>query len=385
MFEYAKDDFDLILKNRGFLPSSDPITKLPREFGLWEEIAHDLPKLLSSGGLRKILEEMPVFEAGQLKSYENQRAMLLLSFLGHGYIWATFHEPASVIPKSIAVPWFLVSQAIGRPPVLSYASYALYNWSRFDKSMLPELGNAKILQNFLGGLDEDWFILIHIDIESKAGPILESGHLSRQNMSKDRLPSLAKNLFAIYEALEKMYKTLLRMPEGCDPYIYYNRVRPYIHGFTQHPVIYEGVREYAGAPQKFFGETGAQSSIIPYVDAVLGIEHEDGDELDKYLLNMRQYMPPYHRKILEDCEKGPLLHDFVKNNWQDLPEIKDYYNGCIRLLGDFLSKHLEYAASYIHKQSQAGVHNPTGHGTGGTPFMAYLKKHLEKRKQYIIE
>ena len=37
-----------------------------------------------------------------------------------------------------------------------------------------------------------------------------------------------------------------RMPEKCDPFIYYNRVRPYIFGWKNNPatpdgVIYEGV------------------------------------------------------------------------------------------------------------------------------------------------
>lgn len=53
---------------------------------------------------------------------------------------------------------------LGRPPVLSYASYALDNWVRIRENLPVEIGNIIISQNFLGGLDEDWFILIHIDI-----------------------------------------------------------------------------------------------------------------------------------------------------------------------------------------------------------------------------
>ena len=44
----------------------------------------------------------------------------------------------------------------------------------------------------------------------------------------------------------------MRMPERCDPYIYFNRVRPYIHGWANHPalpagMLYEGIDEYGGA------------------------------------------------------------------------------------------------------------------------------------------
>ena len=42
---------------RGFLPSPDPIEALPSAFSPWEEIAHDLPKLLAAGKLRPVLED----------------------------------------------------------------------------------------------------------------------------------------------------------------------------------------------------------------------------------------------------------------------------------------------------------------------------------------
>ena len=62
---------------------------------------------------------------------------------------------------------------MGRPPVLSYASYALDNWTRLDESQPIAIGNIMLMPNFLGGLDEDWFVLIHVDIEARAAPALE--------------------------------------------------------------------------------------------------------------------------------------------------------------------------------------------------------------------
>ena len=56
--------------------------------------------------------------------------------------------------------------------MLSYASYALDNWRRLDPASPIELGNIALLQNFLGGLDEEWFVLVHVDIEAKAGKAL---------------------------------------------------------------------------------------------------------------------------------------------------------------------------------------------------------------------
>ena len=52
-----------------------------------------------------------------------------------------------------------------------------------------------------------------------------------------------------------------RMPERCDPYVYFERVRPYIHGWKDNPalpqgIIYEGVERYRGEAQAFRGQTG---------------------------------------------------------------------------------------------------------------------------------
>src|SRR2546427_4821666 len=55
---------------------------------------------------------------------------------------------------------------IRRPPrstlfpytTLFRSSYALDNWRRLDPTSPIELGNITLLQNFLGGLDEEWFV-----------------------------------------------------------------------------------------------------------------------------------------------------------------------------------------------------------------------------------
>src|SRR5690606_9369289 len=77
--------------------------------------------------------------------------------------------PRNRVPAVLAAPWYAVAEQLGRPPVLSYASYALHNWRRIDPAEPIELGNICLLQNFMAGLDEEWFILIHVAIEAQAG------------------------------------------------------------------------------------------------------------------------------------------------------------------------------------------------------------------------
>ncbi|NIQ39765.1 MAG: hypothetical protein GTN81_14435 [Proteobacteria bacterium] len=377
--------FDL---SRGFLPREDPLVRLPGAFDRWEDTAKNLPKILGTGRIRQIVGSLPPFEVSKLADHgEFERAMVVLSYLGHAYVWGT-PDPPSVIPKRLAVPWYEVSKQLGRPPVLSYASYALNNWTRFDSDGPITLGNISLTQNFLGGLDEEWFILVHVDIEAKAAPALSSLIPGQLAVKKRDAAALERHLATISSSLEAICQTLDRMPENCDPYIYYRRVRPYIHGWKDNPglpegLIYEGVEEYNGKPQKFRGETGAQSSIIPSLDAALGIVHRD-DPLRTYLMEMREYMPPKDRDFVEAIERGSSYRPYVAENTGKYPALRDKYNTCVRLIDRFRTRHLEYAGQYIQKQSQQRASNPTEIGTGGTPFMNYLKKHRDETSTHLI-
>lgn len=369
---------------RGFLPAKDPARLLPSEFSAWEAIAADLPKLLATRRLKLTLDRLPILDPSPLEGAERERAMLLLSFFGHGYAWENWREAINErIPAGVAVPWYQVSQALGRPPVLSYASYALNNWRRLDPTRPVELGNLALLQNFLGGLDEEWFVAVHVAIEAAAAPALAAIWRAQTAIASDDSDALESDLRTIAVALDAMHRILLRMPENCDPYVYYHRVRPYIHGFTEHPIVYEGVDAYRGQPRAFFGETGAQSTIVPALDAALGIEHTS-DDLRVYLTRMRDYMPIGHRAFLGAVENRPSIRRYVLNSSASSARLREAYDDCLQRVRDFRAKHLEYAAAYIQKQSQPGAYNSTTYGTGGTPFMKYLKKHRDETARHAI-
>ena len=375
-----------VSSRRGFLPSRDPLRRLPGAFRDWEAAARLLPKLLVSDHVRRTLESLPKFPLERLKSErEWRRAMLILSYLGHAYVWGG-DRPAEMMPARLAVPWHAVAKRMGRPPVLSYASYALDNWFRLEPGRGPELGNIGLLQNFMAGMDEEWFILVHVDIELRAAPAIRALPNAQASAARGDSARLMAGLREIEAGLDGMIRTMLRMPERCDPYIYYHRVRPYIHGWKNHPdlpdgLIYEGVAEYGGKPQRFRGETGAQSAIVPCLDAALGIEHQP-DELKTYLLEMREYMPPEHRAMLQALEAREPVRTYVER--QGGAALRRAYDGCVERVERFRSIHLEYAARYIYKQAQTDAKNPSDVGTGGTPFMRYLKKHRDETHEHLL-
>lgn len=364
---------------RGFLPLEDPLRRLPQAFDAWESAALSLPKLFASDHIRGVIQDLPRFPLEAIMNdRERERAMVLLSYLGHAYVWGG-SRPAEVLPERIAVPWHAVAHSLGRPPVLSYSSYALHNFFRFDPDCDIECGNISLIQNFLGGIDEEWFILIHVEIERKAAPALAILHTSLDAAADRDGEYLEALLVQVAAGIDSMVASLQRMPEWCDPYIYYHRVRPYIHGWKNHPdlpsgLIYEGVETYGGVPQQFRGETGAQSAVIPSLDAMLGIVHKE-DMLRTYLLEMRTYMPPDQRMFVESLEAREPVRSFVQESRTTLTET---YNACVKGVERFRSLHLEYAARYIFHQAQTDQKNPHAVGTGGTPFMPYLTKHRDE-------
>ena len=375
-----------ITEEFGYLPAYEPAQSLSAGNEEWDQYGKDLPKLLMGTNFRARVRALPSFNVAALKGEaEIQRAMLVLSYIGQAYQWSE-NSAATLMPSNLAKPWFEVGKLVGRPPILSYQSYASDNWRRFDKSGPIACGNIGLLQCFLGGQDEEWFILIHIEIEKKAGKALKAIEDAQAAVVGNDADQVENALTNLRTALAAMYAVLDRMPERCDPYIYFHRVRPYIFGWRNNPslpdgVIYEGVDEYKGIGQKFRGETGAQSAIIPAMDGVLGIEHER-DELREYLMEMRTYMPPKHVAFIEAVEAGPSVRNFVTSAQRS--SLTSVFNECVELVANFRAMHLEYAGRYIHAQAQATPGNPSAVGTGGTPFMTYLRKHRDETKKQTL-
>lgn len=373
--------------HRGFLTAEDPLRRLPPAYAHWEELVAELPKLLGAERVHQAIDDMPELPADALHADDElNRAMLLLSYLGHAYVFGGT-EPRPTIPAVLARPWYAVATRLGRPPVLSYASHALYNWRRFDPAGPIELGNLGRLVNFLGGLDEDWFVLVHVAIEAAAAPGLTAAVRAGDAVAARDAQMVTAELETIAQTIERMLSILRRMPEKCDPYIYYQRVRQFIFGWMDNPALpqgvwYEGVDAYAGRPQQFRGETGAQSSIIPAFDAVLGLDYR-GDWLGDHVVELRDYMPPLHRRFLDVLAAQPSVREFVLANADTAPLV-EAYNWAVRWSGEFRRQHLTYAGEYIRKQQQSSAANPVEVGTGGTPFMTYLAQHVKDTERYLV-
>lgn len=379
-----------ITPDRGFLCTYDAAqVKLPDAFAAIEQTALALPRTIVSGNVRKHLEALPAFDLSELCVTADEsvlrKAMVHYSFMVQSYVWGEPDAPSN-LPETLAKPIWQLAERLGQKPLLLYTGYVLDNWAMFDPNGAIDLDNVYMIQPFLSGEDEAWFVLIHVAIEARAGEMLAEAPLLIDAVNRndgEQITNSLRRISSVWDAVNAIFD---RMPDRCDPYIYYNRVRPYIHGWKDNPalgdgLIYDGVAEANGKPQAFRGQTGSQSSIVPSMDALYGVEHS-GDALRKFLDELHAYRPPAHRRFIDDIRAASTLRDWMEQNGSTAQ--RELYNENILKLARFRTRHLEYAASYINKQAKSADGNDTDVGTGGTPFMKYLKKHRDEARSHVI-
>ena len=375
---------------RGFLCSYNAAdVRLPSELAAPEEAARDLPRTLLTGRIRKHLGDLPVLD---LKSFcaeatdaQLRAAMVRYSFMVQAYVWGEPDAPTS-LPAPLAVPMWALAKRLGQQPLLPYSAYVLDNWDRLDRTAPISLDNIWMIQNFLAGQDEAWFVLVHVAIEARAGSMLAEIPAIIEAFANGDARAVEQGLARCAQVWDDVNAIFDRMPERCDPYIYFHRVRPYIHGWKDNPalgagLVYEGVAETGGKPQAFRGQTGSQSTIVPSMDALLGIGHA-ADPLRTFLDELHIYRPPAHRTFVDKVRAMSQVRAFVQASGD--ANLREIYNTNVRSIARFRTRHLEYAASYINKQGKDSAGNDTDVGTGGTPFMKYLKKHRDEAEQHLL-
>ena len=373
---------------RGFLARHNPdAVSLPSELQVWADVALRLPQIMPSGAVRSFLQNNVPEIDYDLTTLRDPQARLLMvhfSFMVQAYVWGETDAPAS-LPRNLSVPMVAIADLLGQQPLLPYSGYVLDNWGLLDPKGPITLDNIYMIQNFLSGQDEAWFVMIHVAIEAQAGQALALFEPIITAAQSGDIKTCAAFLTDMAKVWAKLNAIFDRMPERCDPYIYFERVRPYIHGWKDNPalpdgLIYEGTR-YADVPHAYRGQTGSQSSIVPSMDALLNVGHA-ADPLREYLDQLHIYRPTAHRRFIDDVRAQSRLRDFVKSS-QDTA-LTTAYNGVIEAVASFRTRHLEYAASYINKQTKNSSGNDVEVGTGGTPFMKYLKKHRDETQANLL-
>jgi indoleamine 2,3-dioxygenase len=352
---------------RGFLPERDPLTRFGEdsEFAPLDELGRDLPSLLHDRDFRRHAHglRLPALPEADLPLSLLHLYYLRVGFLASAYVNQVGEEPATLLPRNIAVPLCDVCERLRRPPILSYDGYALYNWKRFDPNGPVALGNIDTIQNFVHLYDEHWFILVHVEIEALAARQLAAIEQVEQALALPGRQVFDEALGDVVRTTWAQVEVLRRIPEKMDPALYYKTFRPYIRFFEG--VVYEGVE---AGPLDFRGETGAQSSVVPALVAFLKVPHRP-TQLTDHLADMRRFMPAAHRATLERIEAMPPIRDVAD---------KALFNEALEALATFRETHLGFAREYIARW----VTDPRG--TGGTPYLNWLGQLIEETRAHKI-
>lgn len=154
-------------------------------------------------------------------------------------------------------------------------------------------------------------------------------------------------------------------------------------------VVYEGVGLDPSKPVSFRGESGANDSMIPLVDNLMGIEMPD-TPLTRILMDFREYRPSNHREFLGwvrgegervglkgwalrlDGQGGPGGQGCGDGEEEEgLRESRGLWLKVLDQVRDFRWRHWCFAREYILKRTS----HPTA--TGGSPIVTWLPNQLQ--------
>lgn len=421
---------------RGFIPKNDPLPRLTHpKYRIWEELADDLPKILGArhSHIRDIINNLPILSISDLETEEElYRAHFLLSLFAQSFVWGVV-PPKDYLPECIALPLWEISKILDYPPILTYVDIALLNWRKLDKDGDVHLTNIVTLNNILGGQDESWFYLVSVDIEKRGActiyPLLALNLALKEYLSTDpTISNFSSNELTVLlqdgvetlkltaEALHVCDQIMFATREGCDPHVFFHRVRPFLSGWKHNPTLPNGLRylgvtetwnernvanpdadysEYVRVDvdsypyQQFSGSSAAQSALPPFFDIMLGVNHSQHDASPSshgFLKAMRQYMMKPHREFLEYIESEQCIREFVvrlKSSEASQTNLgKEFigvYDRCLEELSNFRVTHMKLVKDYIIAVQARGLNKDSvanaagGKGTGGTDLISFLK------------
>lgn len=273
----------------------------------------------------------------------------------------------------------------------TYAGVVLWNYRPLvADEPANNLTNLATLCTFTGSLDEQWFYLVSVAMEARGAPALP---LMLDAIAAARANEPARVTHALErfaEIVSELADLLQEMYVNCSPHAFYHGFRPYLAGSRNmadaglpRGILYEdnsGNEKY----RQYGGGSNAQSSLIQFLDLVLGIEHRptgehapssssdpnaassssggltSGDETEggegprrrhNFIMDMRSYMPGPHRRFLEHVAVVANIHDFVAAHPDDAP-LCMAYDAALAMVHALRQRHIQMVTRYIVVKSR---------------------------------
>ena len=380
--EYS-DGIFCVSSKYGFLPSFEPLNKLPEKYNKVQDLINNLPNFLNQkGSIENAINDLPNLYS--LVKEENDKQIIQAlyrsyTFLTSGYLLSPAHfnkdsdgkygKAYNNLPEQLAMPLVEVSVKLDVAPWLDYHyAYSLGNYVKKDTSGTLHWDNLEMACSFTGTQDEVGFIMNHVYI-NEVSPGLVSGIFKALSGNvKSGLEQVLVTIRDMNERRRTMWKA--SRPER------YNDFRAFIMGIEGNEeifgdgVIYNGVWE---EPRKYRGQTGAQDDIIPSLDIFTGIiKYYPDNMLTKYLMDLRNYRPKCVQEYFKDLEKES--PNFLEN--LDVEE-KILLLGIVEQVYLFRSGHWLFIAMYIMKNTKYAK------ATGGTPIISWVPNQIAAVLSYM--
>ncbi|XP_040010393.1 indoleamine 2,3-dioxygenase 1 [Xiphias gladius] len=380
----------------------EPLKELPPYYQPWMDIALQVPELVHSHVLRSRINKMPMLSSDFLQKHlELRLAHLALSVMTMGYVWQEGeNDTVEILPCNLAVPYWEVSQRLGLPPILTHADGVLANWKKKDPEGPFDMENLELLISLPGGDSVRGFFMVTLLVELAAVPALRRIPTVINGVRCGDTENVARALEDISQSLQDMTDALKLMHVYVEPSVFYGIMRIYLSGWKDNPsmpkgLVYEGVQTEA---MEYSGGSAAQSSLLHCFDELLGVKHEG--KSGAFLTRMRNYMPPAHKRLIQDISLQPSLRSFVQK--QASERLNQAFHLCVTKLLAFRSYHINVVSRFItvpaararqlRKQSQDHEREiiskaPTAleeRGTGGSGITTFLKTVRDQTKDALL-
>ncbi|KXH46073.1 indoleamine 2,3-dioxygenase [Colletotrichum nymphaeae SA-01] len=404
------------ITQNGFLPADAPVKVLSDPYySPWETIVHHLPELLKAGKLRQDVKGLPLLSTNKLRSQsEWRRAYVILIFLAHAYIWGG-EQAEQILPSAVAVPLLRVSEHLEVPPVATYAGLNLWNFLSTTNDF-TDLDSLESLHTFTGTKDEAWFYLVSVAMEAQGARIMTDMLNALESIKTRHYDTITRALEALSGNIRQIGALLERMYENCDPMVFFYEIRPFLAGSKNMAAaglpkgVFYDEGNGQGSWQQLRGGSNGQSSLIQFLDIVLGVQHtSEGNSnphasktntsqtrMPAFHEEVRSYMPGPHKRFLEHVARMGSIRELAKLPVSTV-EQQDFcnaYQAAIRTMTEFRNKHLQIVTRYIvlpSKKMHSGVKVDLASassvkdeqltGTGGTALMPFLKQTRDETLQ----
>jgi indoleamine 2,3-dioxygenase len=272
------------------------------------------------------------------------------------------------LPAQVARPLWAFSRAVDRPPSLTYASYVLANCtSSVSDRVAPN--DLQIAQTPSCTPDEEWFVAVHLSIESDGGSVVAAIATIEASLDAGDDAGMVTAIDAVLSTLTFATETMPTVRNKLDADVFRNVIRPLLYGHDK--IVFKGVVDEPSIT--YVGETGAQSGIIRAIDCVLGVRHSE-----PMLHSMNRFLtcaPPAHQMYFARAAAVGRRLAVHRS-----PRVQEARLASLRALAGFRRTHLSVVEDYLVPAGKL----LSERGTGGTDFRVWLKRLIDETESESV-